>query len=102
VKFSTSCLICILPAMALWSCAPKAVVVVEPQPAAAPQQETTTAQTTAAAPEPTTPSPPDDGIRLPDMLALPGENELRGSRPAAANSPGESPGAVIARPPASN
>ena len=87
--------------MFLWSCAPKAVVVVE-QPAATSSQETAPAQTTAATPEPTTSAPPDDGIRLPDMLALPGENELRGSRPAAANSPGESSGAVISRPPAGN
>jgi hypothetical protein len=81
------------PALALLSCAaPKASVVAE-----APVQETKPLET-AAVPEPATPNEPDDGIRLPDMLGLPDEGELR----SAASLPGKSPesGAVIARPPA--
>ena len=80
------------PALALLSCAaPKAIVVSE-----TPVQETK-AEETAAAPEPAIPNEPDDGIRLPDMLNLPDEGELR----SAATLPGKAPesGAVIARPP---
>jgi hypothetical protein len=39
----------------------------------------------------------EDGIRLPDMLGMPGDGEFRTNRPAAGGSPGS--GAVIARPP---
>jgi hypothetical protein len=80
------------PALALLSCAaPKASVVAE-----APVKETKTEET-ASVPEPATPGEPDDGIRLPDMLGLPGEGDLR----SAASLPGKTPdsGAVIARPP---
>jgi hypothetical protein len=80
------------PALALLSCAaPKANVVAE-----APMKEKKPAET-AAVPEPVTPNEPDDGIRLPDMLGLPNEGELR----SAASVPGKTPesGAVIARPP---
>ncbi len=80
------------PALALLSCAvPKASVVAE-----APAQQTKPADS-AAVPEPIISDTPDDGIRLPDMLGLPGEGELR----SAVASPGTAPeaGAVIARPP---
>lgn len=80
------------PALALLSCvAPKANVVAE-----APVQETKPAET-AAGPEPATSNEPDDGIRLPDMLSLPNDGELR----SAATLPGKTSeaGAVIARPP---
>lgn len=81
------------PALALLSCAaPKANVVAEP-PAPVEKKEDA-----ALAAEPSTPGPPDDGIRLPDMLGLPGEGELRSSSPVAGGKPPE-PGAVIARPP---
>lgn len=86
-------LACCAPALALLSCAaPKASVVAE-----APAQETKPAEN-AAVPEPASPGEPDDGIRLPDMLGLPDEGELR----SAASLPGKTPesGAVIARPPA--
>jgi hypothetical protein len=65
--------------------------------AEAPVQETKPVET-AAVPEPAAHNEPDDGIRLPDMLGLPDEGELR----SAATSPGKAPesGAVIARPPA--
>jgi hypothetical protein len=85
-------LACCASALALLSCAaPKASVVAEN-----PTQETKPAET-AAVPEPATPGEPDDGIRLPDMLGLPDEGELRSS----ASVPGKTPesGAVIARPP---
>jgi hypothetical protein len=80
------------PALALLSCAaPKAEVV---QEAPAPKQETAE-KTTAAVSETSATSLPDDGIRLPDMLGLPGENEFRTTRPAT----GTASGAVIAKPP---
>ena len=84
----------LLPSLALLSCAaPKAEVVKE-----TPVQKTEKPEETAAvAPEPAVGSLPDDGIRLPDMLGLPGENEFRSTRPAAT---GGGSGAVIARPPA--
>ena len=81
------------PALALLSCAaPKATIVAEN-----PVPETKPAENTVAS-EPVAPKEPDDGIRLPDMLGLPDEGELR----SAATSPGKAPesGAVIARPPA--
>jgi hypothetical protein len=82
------------PALALLSCAaPKAVVVEE-----APVSKKESAQQTAAAEtEPAERGLADDGIRLPDMLGLPGESEFRSSRPATTSGSGS--GAVIARPP---
>jgi len=85
-------LACLAPALALLSCAaPKASVVAE-----TPVQDTKPVAT-ATVPEPAIPNEPDDGIRLPDMLGLPDEGELR----SAASLPGKAPesGAVIARPP---
>jgi hypothetical protein len=92
LKLKLAALACCAPALALLSCAaPKANVVAE-----APVKETKPAENVAV-PEPATPNEPDDGIRLPDMLGLPDEGELR----SAASLPGKSPesGAVIARPP---
>jgi hypothetical protein len=85
-------LACLASAMAVLSCAaPKASVVAE-----APAQETKPAET-AAVPEPAAPGEPDDGIRLPDMLSLPNDGELRSTITSQGKTP-ES-GAVIARPP---
>lgn len=86
----------ILPLAALVSCAaPKAVVVEEPaSPTPAPAEES---ETPVVADAPATPAVPDDGIRLPDMLGLPGDSEFK--RPTAASAPASSSGAVIARPP---
>jgi hypothetical protein len=80
----------IAPALALMSCAAPKAIVVEEAP------KTKTGEITAA-PEPLVPNKPDDGIRLPDMLGLPDEGELR----SAASVPNKTPesGAVIARPP---
>jgi hypothetical protein len=84
----------IAPALALLSCAaPKAIVVEETgaKPKVGKKEET------AVAAEPATPAMDNDGLRLPDMLGMPGEGEFRSSRPAAGGSSGS--GAVIARPP---
>lgn len=80
------------PVTALLSCAaPKAEIVEE-----APVSKTEKVAEVATAPETPADALPDDGIRLPDMLGLPGENELRSTRPATT---GGGSGAVIARPP---
>jgi hypothetical protein len=80
------------PALALLSCAmPKASVVAKtPAPL-------TKIEKSATVSEPIISDTPEDGIRLPDMLGLPDDGELRSS----ASLPGKTPesGAVIARPP---
>jgi hypothetical protein len=81
------------PALALLSCAAPKAVVVEEAPVS---KQETAQQTTAAETEPTERGLPDDGIRLPDMLGLPGESEFRSTRPATTSG---GSGAVIARPP---
>lgn len=96
LRTNPATLACLAPAMALLSCAaPKAVVVEEPPVS----KQETAQQTTAAETEPAERGLPDDGIRLPDMLGLPGENEFRSTRPATTSGGGS--GAVIARPPTS-
>lgn len=85
-------LIRLAPVMALMSCAaPKAEIVEE-----APVPKTERVKEVATAPETPPSALPDDGIRLPDMLSLPGESELRSTRPPTT---GGGSGAVIARPP---
>jgi PBP1b-binding outer membrane lipoprotein LpoB len=81
-------------AMAMMSCAaPKATVVAE---APAPKTET--------APQPEVPAPTetapqeDDGLRMPDMLAMPQEGDFRSTNPSAPKTTNQS-GAVISRPP---
>ncbi len=83
--------------IAVCSCAPKAVVVEESAPAVA-EQETKNEEKPEIEPEPVIAGPPDDGIRLPDMLTLPGENEFR-KAPSPGAGRGSGSGAVIARPP---
>lgn len=51
-----------------------------------------------AAPEPSKPAMPDDGLRLPDMLTMPQDNELKASASAPPANPSE-PAPVVARPP---
>jgi hypothetical protein len=88
-------LACLASTMALLSCAaPKAIVVIEEPPVSA----TETKAVPAMASEPAAPEMPDDGIRLPDMLGLPDEGELRSASTTPGNGIPES-GAVIARPP---
>jgi hypothetical protein len=82
------------PALALLSCAaPKAIVVEETRETPEAEKKEESIATTEAS----TPDTPDDGIRLPDMLGMPGEGEFRSNRPATGGASGS--GAVIARPP---
>ncbi len=76
------------------SCAaPKAIVVEETRDKPKVEKK----DESIAATEAPTPDTPDDGIRLPDMLGMPGEGEFRSNRPATDGASGS--GAVIARPP---
>ena len=82
------------PAFALLACAaPKAHVVEPPKP----PSETAAVVPTVADPGPLPPS--DGGIRLPDMLALPGDAEFRATSPTATQKSKSDSGAVISRPP---
>ena len=77
-------------AIGLASCAaPKKALIIAEAPKGQP------AEVALAPPEPSVPAPADDGLRMPDMLALPDDEQLR-------SSPGEAPGeaTVITRPPA--
>jgi hypothetical protein len=78
--------IILLAALTFASCAPpKATVIAE-----APKKPVVTAP---AAPE--TPALADDGLRLPDMLTLPDDNQLRSAAPLKK----EGDAAIIASPP---
>jgi len=83
------------PSLALLSCAAPKAEVAEEAPVL---KKETVEKTAAAVPEPSVNALPDHGIRLPDMLGLPGDNEFRSTRPATT---GGGSGAVIARPPTS-
>jgi hypothetical protein len=94
LKPKPAALACLASAMVLLSCAaPKATIVAETP---APVEENPENAATAA--EPAVPETPDDGIRLPDMLGLPDEGELRSASVPPGSGTPES-GAVIARPP---
>ncbi len=80
--------------MALASCAPPKAVVVEDAPAPVKRE----APRQIAATEPTPPVLQDDGLRMPDLLELPGEGEFRSSNPTAGRT-GADAGPVISRPP---
>jgi hypothetical protein len=81
------------PAIAMLSCAaPKATVVDQP---AAPKKDE---PAPTDVPVPVLPDQPNDGIRIPDMLGMPGDNEFRATNTSAPK-PTPEPGAVIARPP---
>ena len=92
VKMKFATLARVAPALALFSCAAPKALVVERAPA--PKMETAP----PTVPEPPAPSAPDDGIRLPDMLAMPGEGEFRATTPVPPRA-GSEPNAVISRPP---
>ncbi len=82
-------------ALALISCAaPKKAVVVQATPA---PSDTATAEASKP-PEPNLPNGTNDGIRLPDMLTMPGDGDFRPTVQPASKTGSES-GAVIARPP---
>lgn len=84
-------------ALALVSCAAPKAIVVGPPPA---QKKGTPSVENATASEPVAPPPakPDDGIRLPDMVTMPGEDEFRRRTTTPPTTKPDS-GAVIARPP---
>jgi hypothetical protein len=93
VKMKHIALAWIAPALGLLSCAaPKATVVDQPKSKSEP------AVVAPAVPDPGSLAPPDRGIRLPDMLALPGDAEFRATTPTPPKKGAEA-GAVIARPP---
>jgi hypothetical protein len=82
------------PLLALFSCAvPKAILVQE-----APAQKKEEVAEIPAVPEPLEPSGPDDGIRLPDMLTLPGDGDFRATNPVTPKTTPEA-GTVTVRPP---
>jgi len=76
---------------AMTSCAPKATVVAETPPV-----KKEPAPPVAVVQETALPTPADDGLRMPDMLAMPDEGDFRSTGGA---KPGTQSGAVIARPP---
>lgn len=76
----------LLAALALASCAPPQAVVIE---------EAQKKQQPAAPAEPEKPALADDGLRLPDMLTLPDENQLRSAAPLKE----EGEATIIATPP---
>lgn len=76
----------LLAALCLASCAPpKAIVIAEAPKKIVP----------VAPAAPVIPAPVDDGLRLPDMLALPDENQLRSAAPLKK----EGDATIIASPP---
>ena len=78
-------------AIGLASCAiPKKALIIAEGPKEQPKQET------AAVSKPSIPAPADDGLRMPDMLALPEDGQLRSTTPA----DGSGDATVIIRPPA--
>jgi hypothetical protein len=79
------------PALALMACAAPKAIVVEADPSV----PTQSAASNPEFPKSGEPDLPNDGIRLPDMLAMPGEGDFRSLRPNA----GSEAGAVISRPP---
>jgi hypothetical protein len=82
-------------ALALGSCAaPKAAVIAE----APVQKKVEPKEKPIEAPELPLVGMPDDGIRMPDLLGLPGEGEFRATNPSLPKPLGET-GAVISRPP---
>ncbi len=91
-KHTTSALLVLALAMA--SCAPpKAIVVVPPVKSG----EKKAPETVVA--EAPLPGLPNDGIRMPDMLNMPGEGDFRPTNPTAPKT-GPDTGTVISRPPA--
>lgn len=83
-------------ALVLTSCVPPKAIVVEAASAPAPKEVEKAPE--PVAPEPLEPPPlPNDGLRMPDMLAMPGDDDFRATNPSTKT--GEDAGAVISRPP---
>lgn len=93
VKSSIAILARLIPALALFSCAPKANVVVEMP---APKTEKAEEPALVEAPQET---PPNDGFRMPDLYTLPDDSQFRSTSPGAPTAAATNTGAVIARPP---
>lgn len=85
----------IVPALVLFSCAPKAVVVEQP-PAVVKKEEKPVEPTV---PVPAVPGEPDDGLRLPEMLSMPSDHDFQATVPVAPAGVTGAAGAVTARPP---
>lgn len=83
-----------LSGMTLASCAAPKAAVIEAPPV--PKKVVKAPQTLAQVPQPQPVI--NEGLRMPDMLAMPSESEFRASNPAASRVANEA-GAVIARPP---
>ena len=82
------------PTLALLACAAPKAIVVQPPTTAKPDQAADQTKTANSG----GPAAPNDGIRLPDMLAMPGDGEFRATSPTATKG-GPEAGAVISRPP---
>jgi hypothetical protein len=92
VKTKFAILARLVPAFALLACGPPKAIVVE-EPTDGPATQASKHPGPAGLNEPAL---PDDGIRLPDMLTMPGDGEFRAGLP---NAPKDGAGAVISRPP---
>jgi len=94
VKSQFATLARLAPALALCACAvPKAIVIELPK-----KNQTNPSATPPALANANLPPMPEDGIRLPDMLAMPGDSEFRATAPNATKG-GSAASAVSARPP---
>ena len=82
-------------ACALASCVVRKAIVVEEQ-ALVLKKSGKVLEPVVSAPE--LPVLPDDGVRMPDMLGMPGDGDFRSTNPAGQKTGSES-GAVISRPP---
>lgn len=87
-------LACLIPAVALVSCAAPKAIVVESAPV---PKKVQTAKSEPAA-KPKSPALLNDGFRLPDMETMPGDDEFRASKTPPVGGDPDS-GAVISRPP---
>ena len=81
-------------ALALASCAAPKATVVEQAPV--PKKQESVPEPVVAESE--LPALPDDGIRMPDMLGMPGDGDVRSTSPVGQKTSSGS-GAVISRPP---
>jgi hypothetical protein len=95
-KTSINTLARLAPALALFSCAPPKAVVIKEAPV--PATRRSSGEKPALAASPAKPAPPDDGLRLPDMVTMPNDSELRATHPVKSATSTDT-GAVIARPP---
>ncbi|MES2438707.1 MAG: hypothetical protein V4584_06565 [Verrucomicrobiota bacterium] len=79
-------------ALALGSCAPPKAAVIAPAPVVKKEPKK---EPEPVVSEPLAPALPDDGMPMPDMLAMPSDSDFRATNPKT----GTQSGAVISRPP---